>query len=73
MNLIKDENATMDKSLQVLDAGDAYMVPIGDDFGQTQLVLLNKDSTFAAKLLAHMKKSAADAEATLKKTEKAIK
>ena len=48
------------------------MVPIGDELGQTQLVLLNKNSSFADKLLASMKMTAKEAEATLEKTEKAI-
>ena len=71
MNLIEKGDQT-GKQLQVLDAGDALMVPIGDELGQTQLVLLNKDSNFADKLLAHMKMTAKEAEDTLEKTEKAI-
>jgi hypothetical protein len=49
------------------------MVPIGDEAGQTQLVLLDKKSKSASKLLAHMKKTVADEKSALKKTEKAIK
>jgi mannose-6-phosphate isomerase-like protein (cupin superfamily) len=56
MSMVESGDAfdQLGRQLQILDAGDALMIPLGDEFGQTQLVLLDKQSDSANTLLARV-------------------